>query len=443
LIINDIVEVLYGPVKAFKRIIEKPQYLGAIIIILLFVVAMVGYESAEFSKVYAENTSPQIGVLSSFTNATFWNSAPGVNVSNNYADYFNYSVYVVGLSYPPNDSRGYYNLFANYTKDIGPSSLEINASNTNTATEALNIASALNSVNSSVPYVNCGASSGFENLSITMKQVSPAVAPLSATLTLYSINDTSFFKYDLTSSISNESINAWNNLTIPVGPNANGWSSSGTPAWGNITSLKLDFSYPTSSNISVRIGALFFRGQYVNALQSGGTDILIRFVEAFPLQFLFTWLFLTGAIYLFFKGLKAGIVWKPVFVAVSFALFVMVIRGVVNLLAVVAMPNVYFPFDVSLGGATNILGAISYPTDAIGHLTVMSQTAATTINSSTALLGNITFGMFAISYIWLGALCTIIVGTLKPEFTLTKRILISAVSVGVTLLLLLLLVNII
>ena len=51
--------------------------------------------------------------------------------------------------------------------------------------------------------------------------------------------------------------------------------------------------------------------------------------------------------------------------------------------------------------------------------------------------------MFVVSYVWLGALCTIIVGTLKPEFSMIKRIVISAVSIGVTILLLLLLVGIV
>jgi len=44
--------------------------------------------------------------------------------------------------------------------------------------------------------------------------------------------------------------------------------------------------------------------------------------------------------------------------------------------------------------------------------------------------------------VWLGALCTIIVGTLKPEFSMVKRIVISGVSIAVTILLLLLLVGI-
>jgi hypothetical protein len=51
--------------------------------------------------------------------------------------------------------------------------------------------------------------------------------------------------------------------------------------------------------------------------------------------------------------------------------------------------------------------------------------------------------MFVVSYVWLGALGTITVGSLKPEFTMIKRIGISAVSIAVTILLLILLVGVV
>ena len=60
MIVNDIAEVLYAPVKAFKRIIENPKYLGALIILLLFIGVSLGYEYAQFAKTYTENTSPEI-----------------------------------------------------------------------------------------------------------------------------------------------------------------------------------------------------------------------------------------------------------------------------------------------------------------------------------------------------------------------------------------------
>jgi hypothetical protein len=417
LILEDIAEVLYSPVAAFKKTIENPKYLGAIIILLLFIGLQMGYAYTQFSKTYTESTSPAIGQLSSYLNATaalstepnsnLWRAGTGIKISNNFVDYFNYSVYVPAI-------LGNYSLFGN-------SSLEIEANNTSTVSVALS-----NAFN-----VSC-ATGGFENLSMTIKQVEPQVVPKSAAITLYSVNDSNFYTYDLTSLLSNTSnINQWNNLTIPVGPSAQGWTVGGAPSWGNITALKLDFNYPSSSNVVIRIGALFFHGEYQTFIQTYGPTALISFLEAFSLQFVFSWLLLTGLIYLFFKGLKASITWKPLFVAIAFALFVMVIRSVVNIVAAFTLPSVYYPFDVSLGVTSNPYGAIYVPAQAAITYTAQSQAVLNNIVGMTSGFDFVVEAMFLVSYVWLGALCTIIVGTFKPEFSMIKRITISAVSVAV------------
>jgi len=426
LIFNDIAEVLYVPQKAFKKIVENPKYLGALIILLLFIGVEVGYEYAQFSRTYTENTSPTVDQLSMYSNATLWRSAPTVNLTNNYNDFLNYSVYVAALGFPPTSSQGYFSLYGN-------SSLEINATNTNTVTAALG----------NVFNVNCN-STGFQNVSMTIKPVQPNVAPKSAFLTLYSINDTNFYTYDLTSSLSSASaVGVWNNLTIPVGPSASGWISTGTPTWNNVTSLKLDFNYPTNSNITIRVSALFFRGQYQTPLQYNSTALLLQFLQLFSLQFILGWFLLTGLIYIFFKGLKTNVAWKPVFVALAFALVVMVIRGLVNLIAALTLPQVYYPFDVSLGVRFDYYGAVYYPQEAVHYLTIASQSAFSNIDALTSGFRFVTSAIFVVSYVWLGYLGTIIVGAVKPEFSMTKRIVISAVSVGVTLLLLLILVGVV
>ena len=396
------------------------------IILLLFIGLQVGYEYAQFSKTYTENTSPTVDQLSNYTNATLWRAGNGVTLTNNYADYFNYSVYVAALGNSPSDTNGYYSLFGN-------SSLEIDANNTNTISAALG--DAFN--------VSCG-SSGFENFSMTTKIVQPQVSPQSAGLTLYSVNDSNFYTYDLTSSLSSTTaLGQWQNLTLPVGPSAQGWTVTGAPSWGNITSLKLDFNFPSNSNITVRIGALFFHGQYQTPVQYNNTGLLLQFLQVFSLQFIFTWFLLTGLFYLFFKGLKANVTWKPLFVALAFALFIMIIRAAVNLVAALASPVVYYPFDLSLGVRFDNYGTVFYPPEAIGVLTSQSQAAFHTIDAATSSLRFVTSAMFLVSYVWLGALGTIVIGTLKPEFSLIKRIAISAVSILVTYFLLLLLIGVV
>jgi hypothetical protein len=420
LIINDIVEVLYAPAKAFKRIIENPKYLGAVIVLLLFVGVALAYESAEISKVYSENTFPSVDKLPMLTNATLtsgnnlaWQGSQGVNFTNNFVDYFNYNIYVFQPGLSPNDTKSYYNLYGN-------NSLQIDAANTQ------NISAALGNVFN----VNCD-SNGFHNISMTIKLVAPnSTVPTKATLTLYSINDVDFYTYDLTPSLSNVAlVGSWDNLTIPVGPSAQGWTSNGSPTWGNITSLKIDLTYPSNSDITIRIGALFFRGQYLPSL---GLDIIERLLLSFALQFAFTLFVLSAIMFLFFKGLKTDITWKPIIVAVGFALFVMVIRELVNLVAALAMPTLYLPVDITPGTIANPLGVLFYPTEAISHLMVSAQVAANAVNAATSNLGIVALVTFVISYVWLGALCSIIVGTLKPEFSMLKRIAISASSVAIT-----------
>jgi hypothetical protein len=306
-----------------------------------------------------------------------------------------------------------------------------------TATNSNNITAAIENVFN----VDCNSPSGFQNLSMTIKHVTPTTTPQSATLTLYSIIASNYYEYDLTSSLSSASnIGVWNNLTIPLGPDAQGWSSSGLPSWGNITAIQLSLTYPSSSNITVRVGSLFFRDQYQTPVQVDSLGLLLQFLQAFGFQFILAWFILTGLIYLFFKGLKTTVSWKPLFVSLGFALFILVIREAANLVAAATLPVLHYPYDVSLGVRFNNLGATYYPIGA-SNLTPQSQAILNHINSATAGFQTAILAIFAVAYLWLGALCTMIIGTLKPELSMPKRIIISAVSIAITLLLLLLLVG--
>ena len=205
MIIDDILKVIYAPHKVFKSIVTNPKYLGALIVIVLFIGLQVGYEYSQFSKTYTEQTTPTIDQLATYTNATAW-SSPNAVLTNNFADYINYSVYVAGFGLTPSDPKAYYSLFGN-------SSLEMQANNTNSITAALG-----NTTN-----VDC-STNGFENLTISLKQM---VIPQNATLKLYTLGTMDFYQYDLTPQLSSAStIGQWNNLTITLGPNAAGWTGS-------------------------------------------------------------------------------------------------------------------------------------------------------------------------------------------------------------------------
>ncbi|MCL4430223.1 MAG: hypothetical protein M1167_05675 [Chloroflexi bacterium] len=433
--LQDIVQVIYAPHKVFKKIVSNPKYLGALIILLLFIGIQIGYEYEQFSKTYTEQTYPAIyfngadlvNDLPAYTNATAWTSSANVNLTNTASDYFNYSIYLAGFGVPPTSPDGYSSLFGN-------TSLQMEATNTG------NLMAALGNTSN----VDCSAT-GFQNISMTIKQVEPQSVPLNATLTLYSLSDTDSYSYNIAPMLSNTStLGQWDNLTIPVGPNAQGWTTSGAPTWSNITSLVLNFSYPSDSNITLRVGALYFRGQYITPVQYGSLGLVIQFLQVYSLQFIFTWFVLTGLIYAFCRFLfKNTALWKPLFTALAFAMFVMVIRGLVNLAAAAALQTTYYPFDISLGVRFDQFASLYFPPEAVNSLMASSQAAFSNIEAATSLFRGIVTVMSVVSYIWLGALGVFAIGALKPEFSMGKRITLSVASLAITIFVVLLLVGVV
>ena len=71
----------------------------------------------------------------------------------------------------------------------------------------------------------------------------------------------------------------------------------------------------------------------------------------------------------------------------------------------------------------------------------MSQAIFNNIDSATLAFRTIVSGMFIVSYVWLGAVGAMVIGALKPEFSIIKRIALSAVSLAIVILLLIFLVG--
>lgn len=409
--LNDIAEVLYAPRKAFKRIVANPKYLGIVVILLLFMGLQLGYEYAQFSKVHIETTSPVAGAMQNFNNATNWQAGSNVALTNNFDDYYNNTIYIA--NYATN-----YQLFGNF-------SMQAHANNTNSILLAL----------TDTKNVDCTAN-GFQNLSIAMNLVSPASAPSNATLTLYSLADNNYYTFDLTSMLANaNAVNQWGNLTVPLGPTASGWTATGNPSWQNITSLTMQLQYSSNQDITVRVGALFFRGNFVQPLTQNALNFVYTFVLEFTLQFLATWLIISIMVYVLFRALKAQVQWKPIFVAAGFALIVMVVRALVSIAATATLPNLYFPYDAALGVVYDTFGSLYYPSQYI--LPVAASAAQmSSIAASMATFKTIITAMFIVSYVWLGALMGIAVKEMKPEFSFAKCLLIAALSVAITILVL-------
>jgi len=341
LVAQELLEVFYAPQRAFKKIVQNPKFLGPLLILVIFVVVQVGSAYVVASKSYLEQTMPTGDQGDTWTeNAALWQASSGVTVMDNHVDYINSNVL-------------YYNT----------TSIEFTADN------ASSVQMFLNDLGGSV---NCGAD-GFKNLSLRVKIVSPDTIPRNVTLYLYSLSPAINFAYDLTGAFSNSSANVWNNITVPVG--SGNWRSSGSAAtWDNITGLKMDFAWTSSSKVDLRVDGLFFRGIYKGSLDVYGSSVLISSALNSVTPFLFQWLLLTALIYLLIKGLKGNVVWKPVMVAVGFALVTLVVQSLIMLAAYTTLSNVNYPLEI----LANIPGesTVAYQTvqDTIGQVLLVGST---------------------------------------------------------------------
>jgi len=340
LVAKNILKVLYAPHKVFKEIIQNPGYLGPFVLLIIFVLAQVGGAYVVASRSYIETSAPQTLPLSGqgdlwTEDAAFWKANEGVTVRNNTVDYINSS--------------------------YATTSIEFTASN------ASNVWTEINFDGS----VNCGVG-GFQNVSFRVKLLAPDVTPENVSFYLNSLSGSNFY-YDLTSEFSNSAINVWNNITLTVGSSAEGWVSSGASAtWENVTGLKLDFTWSNDSNVDLRVDGLFFKGDYEGILDLYDISYLANAALNAFAPFLFEWLLLTGLMYLMIKGLKGNVVWKPLMVAVGFALIVIVIQSILLAVIYTALPNLYYPLEVLAGAPEEFATAYQGILDAIASVNLAS-----------------------------------------------------------------------
>jgi len=339
---------------------------------------------------------PPATELSAFTtaNSTQRIIAQGTTVTQNINDFINQTYY-------------------------GNNSLQFAATNTNSLTASLE----------QFGYTaDCGQD-GFTDLNINIKQVSPSVAPQSAMLTLYTANGTSsYFTLDITSMLAGN-LGEWNNLTIPVG--TTDWQSTGSPNWSEVTGLKLDLTYPSNTDITIRLQGLFFRGQFLTQIDALGIGTFLGFAAySIVIQALFQWIILAAVSYLILKGLKAAnLVWRPLFIVMGFVLIALVITSVIALLGSLTLPTVFYPYDFPP------YASLLYPEFIITGASPSSLVTYESIVAATTTYTTISTAITVFMYVWQVALVTFAVKAISG-FSYAKSIATAAGTVILTIVIL-------
>jgi hypothetical protein len=317
--VPNVLKFIYAPQKAVKELAANPTYLAPLLVIILFVVANVGFVYISSSKTYFEQTVPTGVNHDEWTeSASYWKSNASISESSD----------AITVSYPAN-VRQYYG-----TKSIA---FSINSSS--------EVSMELNNIGP----INCSVPDGYDKLDFRVKQLSPQNNPANVTVYLYSTNSSGQLYYDLAQNFINSTVDVWNNITsIPLG---SGWNNANGD-WSNITGFALDFKWQGASNVTLLLDGLFFHGPYESYLGSLGGSYLLSTAFSYALQFIITWVILGGVLYLLSKALGAKLVWKPVLIVIGCILITMVVSTIVNVAAWGTLSNVNVPFALE-GGVSN------------------------------------------------------------------------------------------
>jgi len=302
----EILRVIYAPHKAFKEIVQKPQYLGPILIMILFIATYSVFGFISLSKSYYDQTTPS-GLDEWTENVTYW-IADANTIIRVSEDYFN-------------------GIFC------GNKSIEFQAVNKSQVWMRLNFTEPL----------NCSASNGYTTMSFKMKWTNPKDKPSNASIYLFS-NANNTFYYDLTKEISSNSTrNVWNNFTIPLKPEE--WSPN--LDLSNISGLMLDFRWPHNYNITVLIDGLFFHKGFKSVMEISSTYLLQYPLFAFT-QFTMQWVVLGGLLYILSKLFMGKAAWKTFLTVAGFALMILVIESIANIgIAYAILPTIYYKAGIS------------------------------------------------------------------------------------------------
>ncbi len=372
--IPNILEVIYAPHKAIRKIAEKPSYVGPAIIVVILIIANLGFTYVALSKTHLETSAPNGQRQDEWTqNSTLWTSNALISESNDS---------ITGVYYG-------------------------NASIRFSTTTGTQVWMQLTSIGP----VNCSSEGGFNELSFRLKQLSPQDKPQNASIYLFSKNTADYFYYDFTQNYSNSTPNAWHNVTLPL---VSGWlSSSPNAAWSNITGAKLDFNWTTSLNMTVLVDGLFFHGTYQPWLEQAGIGYLFSYASTAVMQFVITWVVFSGLLFLVGRTLGGKVVWKLILIAVGFILITLVIQALINAAAYSTLAPLNYTFEI-LGGVPSE-GTTAYNV-------ILEQTATVRLITNIVQIG-----------IWAW---TIALGTLILRFTAElawiKSVLASVAAYAIT-----------
>jgi len=300
LVVREVFEVLYSPVKAFRKVIEKPDFKGLIIVLLLVMVSAIAVQYVASSKQLLESRTPENDE---------WTEA-----------LMNQHVWTSNGS-PLRDETDY---------RMGNSSISSSAMDTT------NIWLKIADIGS----INC-SEAGYKELFFWIKWThEEGLSPNSVTLRLFSGSEDSYFEYNMIAELSVSS-GEWANTTLNVGSDK-GWASNNSPDWQNITGIEFNLVWSDAANLTMKIDGLLFRN-FATSIERGTFFVEILSVI---LQVGMNWIIWAGLLIIVARLLHEDLgQWNAFFIIVGYVFMVTVVSNIVTVMLASTLPNLTYLLD--------------------------------------------------------------------------------------------------
>ena len=308
---REVFEVLYSPVNAFRKIIEKPDLKAVLLVLLLAIASTVVFQFIYNSKQLYENRAPEDDDWTeSLTNSHSW-------VSNGLTS-------LDGADYQMGNSDG-------------------NHSVTSSVVNETSIWLKITDFDS----INCSGEKGYNELFFWIKWVNEAETfPSSGTLRLFSGSEDSYFESTITE--FSTSSGEWTNTTLNVGSEQD-WSSSNSSDWQNITGIEFRLVWLDSANLTIKVDGLFFRN-FVSPIEAiGFSGAMLSLFVSVAFSVAMNWILWAGIVIIVSKlfGEELGR-WNVVFIIIGHAFIVTTVYTLVSALAFSSLPVLSLPLDYDL-----------------------------------------------------------------------------------------------
>ena len=310
MVVREVFEVLYSPVNAFRKIIEKPDFKGVLLVLLIVASSMMISQYVLSSKLFLENRLPENDDWTeSLTTQHNWvsNGSPSLD----------------DTDYQMGNTDGNHSITSSVLTQ------------TSIWLKIIDVGS-----------INCSEEAGYTELFFWIKWSHEAeLSPSSGTLKLFSGSEDSYFESDITNLLV--SSGEWTNTTLKVGPDQ-GWSSNDSPDWQNITGLEFRLDWSSSAKLTMKIDGLFFR-KFSSPIITGEFGVILpSILLQVVLNFVMNWILWAGILILVAKLFNEDLGrWNVLFVIIGYSFIATVVYTLISVVPLSTLPLLNVPLDAS------------------------------------------------------------------------------------------------